>query len=238
MEIELRNISFKYPGSERFVLDDVSFKVKPGSLVCIVGYNGAGKSTLLDLICRIVDPTQGEVYVNGVNAREYASADLYHAISCQYQYTPRSDVTIREFMHMGDITDLDDNLKMEQCIKAAGMESVIARFPKGLEARLGPYPADPDPVSFYNGIVKLGLEGCNDPWENTNTNQTEKEAKDQELNEEDEEDEEDDDVVVRPSSTGGPANLNLKGRDCAFSPGEWRKLCFARTLMKRNADLR
>ncbi|CAD6585327.1 MAG: hypothetical protein CYPHOPRED_003053 [Cyphobasidiales sp. Tagirdzhanova-0007] len=107
-EVELRNVSFKYPGSERFALDAVSFKVKPGSLVCIVGYNGAGKSTLIDLICRVVDPSLGEFLINGMNAKDYASADLYHKISCQFQSTFPADVTLREFLHMGDVIDQPD----------------------------------------------------------------------------------------------------------------------------------
>lgn len=64
MSIEFRNVEYQYPDSDKHALKNVNFSIKPGSLVCIVGYNGAGKSTLINLMTRIVDPTDGTVLIS------------------------------------------------------------------------------------------------------------------------------------------------------------------------------
>jgi energy-coupling factor transporter ATP-binding protein EcfA2 len=215
MEIELQNVFFQYPGSERSALQDVSFKVKPGQLCCIVGYNGAGKSTLLDLICRIVDPTSGSVLINGINATQYSPPEIYRRISCQYQTTLPCDVTLREFMHMGDVHNEDDEARIRECLAIAGIDGVISRFPKGLDARLGPYPANPTAQSTLREFAEEVQSGVKDPWEADYTTRTEAETR---------EDEENADEVVGGAGAGGTGSL--KGKDCAFSPGEWQKLCF------------
>lgn len=65
MQIDFEDVSFRYPGSDRKALSDVSFTITPGSLVCIVGYNGSGKSSMINLMARIVDPTSGRVLISG-----------------------------------------------------------------------------------------------------------------------------------------------------------------------------
>jgi hypothetical protein len=127
---------------------------------------------------------------------------------------------------MGDISGTSDEATMQECIRIAGVEKVISRFPKGLDARLGPYPAHPTPASFLKEFVRDSQTGPVDPWETDYDKLVKKEI---------EEDEEwEDEVVGGAGSNGG----SLKGKDCAFSPGEWQKLCFARSLMKKDADLR
>ena len=65
--IRFDHVSFAYPGTTRTVLDDVNFELKPGTVVAIVGENGAGKSTLVKLLCRLYQPTQGRILVDGVD---------------------------------------------------------------------------------------------------------------------------------------------------------------------------
>ncbi|HMZ07088.1 MAG TPA: ATP-binding cassette domain-containing protein, partial [Anaerolineales bacterium] len=79
-EIEFRNVSFHYPGSDN-VLEDISFKVKPGQTVAIVGQTGAGKTTLVKLINRIYDVTEGQVFVDGLDVRDWNLASLRSQIS-------------------------------------------------------------------------------------------------------------------------------------------------------------
>jgi ATP-binding cassette subfamily B protein len=73
--IEFRNVSFKYPSSEPMVLKDVSFRINKGERISIVGLNNAGKSTIVKLICRLFEPTEGEILVNGVNIKDYKLGD-------------------------------------------------------------------------------------------------------------------------------------------------------------------
>ncbi len=70
-EIEFRHVSFSYPKTDRKILDDVSIKIMPGEHLSIVGLNGAGKTTFIKLLCRLYDPTEGEILVDGVNIKEY-----------------------------------------------------------------------------------------------------------------------------------------------------------------------
>lgn len=64
MQIQFRDVNFRYPASNRNALSDVTFDIAPGSLVCVVGYNGAGKSTLINLLTRLADPTSGTVLIS------------------------------------------------------------------------------------------------------------------------------------------------------------------------------
>lgn len=127
---------------------------------------------------------------------------------------------------MFDVSRTCDDAHMWRCICAAGIEKVIRRFPKGLDARLGPYPADPSPAGFLKEVVKDHQTGPIDPWEADFYKVVKQEIQDDE--------EWEDEVVGGAGASGG----SLKGKDCAFSPGEWQKLSFAGSLIKQSADLR
>lgn len=142
-------------------------------------------------------------------------------MSCQFQETFPANFTIREWLHMGDTSDVHDEEKMQECLRITGADKVIAKFSKGLEARLGPYPADDSPQSLLREYIRETKTGGYDPWEANYDKKIEQEI---------EADEDYDDSVT---STGA-----LRKKDCAFSPGEWSKLVFARALMKKNVDLR
>lgn len=163
---------------------------------------------------------------DGQSAKAYSPDDLYRRISCEFQETEPSDVTIREWLQMADVSTPCTDARMWECIRLAGLEKVILRFPKGLDARLGPYPANPTPASFLKEVVKDHQTGPIEPWEADFDKLVKKEIE--------EEEEWVDEVVGGAGASGG----SLKGKDCAFSPGEWQKLCFAASLIKQDADLR
>src|SRR5690606_29939629 len=75
--IEFRNVSFKYPGSESFVLKDINLFIPPGESIALVGLNGAGKTTLVKLLTRLYDPTEGAILLDGRDLREYDLNSLY-----------------------------------------------------------------------------------------------------------------------------------------------------------------
>ena len=70
-EVEFRNVSFRYPGTEKYVLQNINFRFQIGQRLSIVGKNGSGKTTLIKLMCRLYDPTEGEILLNGVNIQKY-----------------------------------------------------------------------------------------------------------------------------------------------------------------------
>ena len=84
-EIELRNVSFKYPGSENWSLRNVSLKLHVGERLAIVGMNGSGKTTLIKLLCRLYDPTEGEILLNGVDIRKYDYKEYVSLFSVVFQ---------------------------------------------------------------------------------------------------------------------------------------------------------
>jgi ATP-binding cassette subfamily B protein len=106
--IEFDNVSFRYPAEEGetpFVLQQLSFSIKPGEKVAIVGVNGSGKTTLIKLLCRIYDPTEGNIYINGVNLKDIQLEDWQSAIGILFQDFPVYNLTIRESIGVGRIEE-------------------------------------------------------------------------------------------------------------------------------------
>lgn len=84
-EIEFKNVSFKYAGSDSYALKDVSFKFKIGEHIAFVGHNGSGKSTFIKLLCRLYDPTEGEITLNGIDIRKYDINEYMSLFSVVFQ---------------------------------------------------------------------------------------------------------------------------------------------------------
>lgn len=84
-EVEFKNVSFKYPGTENWVLRNVSMKFRIGSRLAIVGENGSGKSTFIKLLCRLYDPQEGEILLNGIDIRKYKYEDYMELFSVVFQ---------------------------------------------------------------------------------------------------------------------------------------------------------
>jgi ATP-binding cassette subfamily B protein len=95
-EIEFKNVSFKYENAHDYVLDNISFKIKKGETIAIVGATGAGKTTLINLIPRFYDYTSGEILLNGINVRDYKLEELRKRISVCLQRAELFSGTIRE----------------------------------------------------------------------------------------------------------------------------------------------
>ncbi|HHX68750.1 MAG: ABC transporter ATP-binding protein [Miniphocaeibacter sp.] len=101
-EVEFKNVCFKYPDAEEYVLKNINFKVKPGETLAIIGSTGSGKSTIVDLIPRFYDVTEGEVLVNGVNVKDYKLNILDNYIGYVSQKTILVSGTIRSNIDYGD----------------------------------------------------------------------------------------------------------------------------------------
>ena len=83
--IEFKNITFKYPGSDKLVIENISFKIKKGEKISIVGLNGAGKTTLVKLICRLYRPTSGQILINGHDIFQYEHESYMNKIAAVFQ---------------------------------------------------------------------------------------------------------------------------------------------------------
>ena len=122
--IEFDDVSFRYPGEDvdnPYVLQHLSFSIKPGEKVAIVGVNGSGKTTLIKLLCRIYDPTEGNIFINGINLKDVKLEDWQNALGILFQDFPVYNLTIRESIGVGRIDDVNGNgkNKEENIIRAA-----------------------------------------------------------------------------------------------------------------------
>jgi ATP-binding cassette subfamily B protein/ATP-binding cassette subfamily C protein len=129
-EIEFRNVSFSYPRSEQIILDNISFKIKQGEKISIVGLNGAGKTTLIKLLCRLYKPVSGEIFVNGLSIFAY-DYDLYLSeISAVFQDYKLFSYSLKENILNGDG---DDEEAYEVACKV-GLKEKIDSLPEGINS--------------------------------------------------------------------------------------------------------
>ena len=146
--IRLEHVSFAYPGTSRRVLDDVSLDLKPGSVVAIVGENGAGKSTLVKLLCRMYQPDQGRILVDGVDLARIPAGNWRSCLAGAFQDFFRFEFRARHSVGVGDTPRMEDEPAVTTAVGRAGAEDVLRRLAAGLETQLGPTWPDGVDVSF------------------------------------------------------------------------------------------
>jgi ATP-binding cassette subfamily B protein len=134
---EFRNVSFRYPGNDRLVLDALNFHLHPGERVALIGENGQGKTTIVKLITRLYDPTEGEILLDGVDLREYDLDDLYQEIGVIFQDFMRYEMTARENIAVGKITELANLDLVRGAAYKSLAEQVIDKLPQHYEQMLG-----------------------------------------------------------------------------------------------------
>jgi len=135
--IEFKNVSFKYPGTKKYVLKNLSFKIKPGQTAAIAGENGAGKSTLVKLLCRFYDPDEGRILIDGKSLTEFDIEDLRKNTSVLFQDFVQYHFDVKTNIWMGDTSLSINSYKIRSAAKKAGIDSVIEEFPDGYETILG-----------------------------------------------------------------------------------------------------
>ena len=135
--IRFENVSFAYPGTERLVLDGLSFQLSPGETVMLAGANGSGKTTLFKLIMRLYDPTAGRIIVDGLDLREIDPSQWRRRISTLFQDFGRYQLTAAENIWIGDPDGSPDDARVLAAAHAAGLERTAAGWPQGLDTQLG-----------------------------------------------------------------------------------------------------
>ncbi|HLU24947.1 MAG TPA: ABC transporter ATP-binding protein [Longimicrobiales bacterium] len=131
------DVGFRYPGSERWALRHVSFTLRPGERIALVGENGAGKTTLVKLLARLYDPTEGRILLDGVDLREYDVDSLRRIIGVIFQDFVRYDMIARENIAIGRIDALEDRPRIESAAAKSLADGVIARLERGYDHMLG-----------------------------------------------------------------------------------------------------
>jgi len=159
-----RNVSFRYPGQARMILQGLDLEIAPGQVAAIVGTNGAGKSTLIKLLCRFYDPVAGTVTLNGVDLRQLAQAELRRKITVLFQEPVQYNATVSENIgigagangegapltpqpwgegqagsgrNAGAPVETVSRDEIEEAARAAGADGPISRLPDGYDTVLG-----------------------------------------------------------------------------------------------------
>lgn len=132
-EIEFKNISFKYPGTDIYVLKNVSIKLKIGERLAIVGMNGSGKTTFIKLLCRLYDPNEGEILLNGINIKKYDYDEYMKLFSIVFQDFKLFSFTLGQNV----ATSVNYNeASVKNVLEEAGLEKRLNTMPNGLQTPL------------------------------------------------------------------------------------------------------
>ena len=146
--IRFEHVSFTYPGTEKLVLDDVNLELKAGSVVAIVGENGAGKSTLVKLLCRMYQPDQGRILIDGLDLARIRADDWRKRLAGAFQDFFRFEFHARRTVGVGDVVRLDNEPAVVAAVGRAGADDVIEHLSSGLDTQLGPTWPNGVEVSF------------------------------------------------------------------------------------------
>jgi ATP-binding cassette subfamily B protein len=141
--IVFHGVKFQYPNSDSRILDAIDLRIRPGEHIALVGENGSGKTTLVKLLCRLYDPTEGAITVDGIDLRELSLEALRSKISIVFQDYARYHLTAKENIWFGNVELPPDEKRIVSAARQAGAHEAIAKLRQGYETVLG--------KSFENG---------------------------------------------------------------------------------------
>jgi ATP-binding cassette subfamily B protein len=141
IEVRFRDVTFRYPGTQRFALNGFDLTVPAASIAAIVGPNGAGKSTLLNLLCRFYDPEAGSVELDGADLRQFTLDDVRRSITVLFQQPVHYNATARENIALGDLK-IAAPYAVVEAAAGAGADEIIDQLPAGYDQLLGRWFAD------------------------------------------------------------------------------------------------
>ncbi len=135
-EIRFSHVGFKYPGCDNYVLKDVNFTIKGGQTVVLVGLNGAGKTTLIKLLTRLYDPTEGAIYLDGVDIRNFNPDEYYSLFGILFQDFGHYAVSVSENISFGDVRVPVNNERVRNAAIEGDAHSFIEHLPAGYDTPL------------------------------------------------------------------------------------------------------
>lgn len=134
--IELKDVTFRYPGTDRDVIKNISCTFGEGETIVLVGLNGAGKTTLIKLLTRLYDPTSGEILLDGHNIKEYSVEELYSIFGIIFQDFGKYAATVKENIAFSDINNPIDDDKVKKSAKESAADEYIMRLSKQYDTPL------------------------------------------------------------------------------------------------------
>ncbi|WP_130806094.1 ABC transporter ATP-binding protein [Senegalia massiliensis] len=138
--LEFKDVSFKYPKTNNYILKNLSFVIKKGGHYSFVGVNGAGKTTITKLITGLYDNFEGQIFINGKDIREYKQSELKSFCSVVYQDFAKYFISFRDNIALGDINNIENNNmkdKVKSSMRIMGLYDVAEKLRNGIETQLG-----------------------------------------------------------------------------------------------------
>lgn len=148
-ELKLENVTFRYPGTDKVIIRNMSLTLHPGEKIALVGLNGAGKTTFVKLLCGFYDPDEGRVLLNGIDIREFNRQEYYDLFSAVFQEMSMLDLTVAE--HVAQTAVNIDMDKVSDCLEKAGLTAKVESLPQGLQTHVGK-------IAFLEGVEFSGGE--------------------------------------------------------------------------------
>lgn len=132
-----KNVGFRYPKSEKWVIRHINFTIPAGEKMAFVGENGAGKTTLIKLLLRFYEPTEGEITLDGIPVNQFDKKAYRQYFGVIFQDFVKFDLTIRENIAVGEISEIHNQPRIENAAEKSLAEQVVSDFPKGYDQQLG-----------------------------------------------------------------------------------------------------
>jgi ATP-binding cassette, subfamily B, bacterial len=135
--IEFRGVGFRYPENDDWALRGIDLSIRPGEKIALVGHNGAGKTTVIKLLSRLYDPTEGDIFIDGVDIRELDPIDLRQKIGVIFQDFVRYHLPVSENIGFGQIEAVDRMDRIVESARKSGAHAIIESLPEGYATMLG-----------------------------------------------------------------------------------------------------
>jgi len=136
--LEFKNVSFKYPNTEKYILKDMSFKIERGKHYAFVGINGAGKTTISKLIAGLYDEFAGAILINGKSIKSYKRSQIKALCSIAFQDFTKYSITLKENLMIGNINEIDNCVEqIESVTKVMELDKIIDQLPSKIDTNLG-----------------------------------------------------------------------------------------------------
>lgn len=135
-DVEFRNVSFKYPNADKYILKNISFKLENGKHYALVGSNGSGKSTIVKLLTGLYKNYEGEILINGLELRSYEPSKLKSLISVVFQDLAHYQISLKDNLQLGSAKAYSNHCYLE-AIKKSGLSNLFSSLSNGLDTQLG-----------------------------------------------------------------------------------------------------
>lgn len=145
--IQFKNVSFKYPGNDRYVIKNMNITIRADEKLCIVGANGSGKSTFIKLLLRLYFPTEGEILLDGININEFDYKEYRRLFAPVFQDFASYTMTLGENIALAEEYDI---IKLNNICDENGLSSLVSELPKGYHTQIGKW-LDPEGIDPSGG---------------------------------------------------------------------------------------